>query len=360
MRAACCLAAVLLAAAAAFPAGAQEAGPADGVPFEQAGGRILAIKTLCKQPGRFIGWPSIAQAPNGDLLAVFSGDRSAHISPDGKVQMVRSADGGATWSEPMTVFDTPIDDRDSGIIRTAKGTMLVSWFTGLGGGEWQGHWVIRSDDHGHTWGAPVRTGVTAPHGPIQLQDGRILFAGQRPHESHGETFDVAIQESLDDGRSWRTLAAFPVPEGAPMLSYDECHVAECAGGGLLILFRDCFEPHRIRQSESADGGTTWTPPRTTALHGYPPHVIRLRDNRLLTVYAKRWEPFGQYACLSRDQGATWDTAREIRLAAAWDPDIGYPASVQLDDGTVWTVYYQPEHPGEQPCLVGTHWRPLDE
>ncbi|HQH70243.1 MAG TPA: sialidase family protein, partial [Candidatus Hydrogenedentes bacterium] len=107
MRAACCLAAVLLAAAAAFPAGAQEAGPADGVPFEQAGGRILAIKTLCKQPGRFIGWPSIAQAPNGDLLAVFSGDRSAHISPDGKVQMVRSADGGATWSEPMTVFDTP-------------------------------------------------------------------------------------------------------------------------------------------------------------------------------------------------------------------------------------------------------------
>jgi len=350
----------LIAAAAASPVSAAQATPADGVPAEQAAARILAVKTLCKEPGRFIGWPSIAQAPNGDLLAVFSGDRNAHVSPDGKVQLIRSSDGGETWSAPVTVFDTPIDDRDSGIIRTAKGTMLVSWFTNPGGGEWQGHWVIRSEDNGHTWGNPVRTEVTTPHGPIQLADGRLLFAGQRPHESHSKTFDVAIQESLDDGRSWRTIGTFPVPEGARMLEYDECHVAERANGGLIILFRDCFEPHRIRQSESADGGKTWAAPHVTEMHGYPPHVLRLRDNRLLAVYAKRWEPFGQYACFSRDDGATWDVAREVRLTAAWDSDIGYPASVQLEDGSIWTVCYQPERPGETPCLVGTHWRPLEE
>jgi sialidase-1 len=271
---------------------------------------------------------------------------------------VRSTDGGKTWSEHETIFDTPIDDRDSGIIRTAKGTILVSWFTNPGGGEWQGHWTIRSEDNGHTWGEPVRTEVTTPHGPIQLSDGRILFVGQRPHESHSDTYDVGIQESTDDGRSWQTIGTFPVPEGAKMLSYDECHVAECADKNLIILFRDCFEPHRVRQSKSTDGGRTWAAPHVTEMHGYPPHVIRLRDNRLLTVYAKRWEPFGQYACLSSDGGKTWDVANEVRVAAAWQNDIGYPASVQLDDGSIWTVYYQPDRPGEKPCLMGTHWVPV--
>ncbi|HOZ48569.1 MAG TPA: sialidase family protein [Candidatus Hydrogenedentes bacterium] len=327
-----------------------------GVPKDQALAEILSVQVLCKEPGRYIGWPSIAQTPGGDLLAVFSGDRTAHISPDGKVQMVRSEDGGQTWSAPETVFDSPIDDRDSGIIRTAKGTMLVSWFTNPGGGPWQGHWVIRSTDAGRTWGEPIRTEVTTPHGPTQLSDGRILFVGQRPHESHGKPYDVGIQESADDGQTWQTIGAFPVPEGAHMLSYDECHVVECADGSLVILFRDCNEPHLAHQSESRDGGRTWSAPHTTRMHGYPPHVIRLRNDWLLAVYGKRWEPFGEFACVSTDSGVTWNVEQEAMLATAPNGDLGYPASVQLDDGTIWTVYYQAEQDGETPCLMGTHWR----
>jgi len=329
------------------------------VPEEQSIAAILAIKVLCKEPGRYIGWPSIAQAPNGDLLAVFSGDRTAHISPDGKVQMVRSQDGGDTWSEAVTVFDTPIDDRDSGIIRTAKDTMLVSWFTGPGGGEWQGHWIVRSTDSGRTWSDPVRTEVTTPHGPTQLGDGRILFVGQRPHESHGQPYDVGVLESRDDGRTWQTIGTFPVPEGVHMLTHDECHVVECADGRLVIAFRDCFEPHRMRQAESADGGRTWSEVHVTPVHGYPPHVIRLRNGWLLAVYGKRWPPYGEYACISRDNGETWDVDNEVKLASGPGGDLGYPASAQLDDGTIWTVYYQADQPGEKPCLMGTHWRLRD-
>ena len=317
---------------------------------------IIATQVLCKQPGRYIGWPSIALAPNGDLLAVFSGDRTAHVSPDGKVQMVRSSDGGRTWGEAVTVHDTPIDDRDSGIIRTSKGTMLTSWFTNPGGGPWQGHWVVRSTDNGHTWGEPVRTEVTSPHGPIQLSDGRLLFVGQRPHESHGKPFDVGIQESRDDGLTWQTVGTFPAPAGAPMLSYDEAHVVECADGRLVVLFRDCSEPHHLGQSESADGGKTWAAPRATEVQGLPPHVIRLHNDWLLVTYAKRWAPLGEYACISRDGGASWDAAHEMQLASAPNGDIGYPATVQLPDRTLFTVYYQPEGPDERPCLMGTHWK----
>ena len=33
------------------------------------------------------------------------------------------------WSEPVTINNTPLDDRDAGILQTSKGTLLVTWFT---------------------------------------------------------------------------------------------------------------------------------------------------------------------------------------------------------------------------------------
>ena len=317
---------------------------------------IISTRVICKQPDRYIGWPTIARAPQGDLLVVFSGNRDSHTSRDGKTQMVRSGDEGMSWDGPLTIHDTPLDDRDAGIVQTRNGTMLSSWFTNRGGGEWQGHWTIRSTDNGYTWEDPVRTEVTTPHGPIQLGDGRLLFVGQRPHESHSDDYDVGIQESRDDGRSWQTIGSFPVPDGVPMLTYDECHVVECASGTLVILFRDCYGEHHIRQSQSVDGGYTWSAPHVTPIRGLPPHVIRLHNDWLLVVYGKRWSPFGEFACISKDEGQTWEVESEIELSSAPNGDLGYPASVQLEDRSILTVYYQVDKPGEKPCLMATHWR----
>ena len=286
---------------------------------------------------------------------VFSGDRDSHTSRDGKTQMVRSKDQGMTWGGPVTIHDTPLDDRDAGLIQTRNGTMLSSWFTNRGGGEWQGHWTSRSVDSGSTWEEPVRTEVTTPHGPIQLRNGRLIFVGQRPHESHDNNYDVGIQSSDDDGRSWQTLGTFPVPDNVPMLTYDECHAVECANGKLVILFRDCYGEHQIRQSQSVDGGVTWSQPHMTPIQGYPPHVIRLHNGWLLVVYGKRWLPFGEFACISKDEGETWEVENEIQLSSAPNEDLGYPASVQLEDSSILTVYYQVDKPGEKPCLMGTHW-----
>ena len=49
------------------------------VPEDQPLATIIETKVLCKQPGRYLGWPTIAVAANGDLLVVFSGDRDAHV-----------------------------------------------------------------------------------------------------------------------------------------------------------------------------------------------------------------------------------------------------------------------------------------
>ena len=92
------------------------------------------------------------------------------------------------------------------------------------------------------------------------------------------------------------------------------------------------------------------------MHGYPPHLIRLSNGWLLSAYAKRWPPYGAFACISRDHGKTWDVRREIRLSKAFNGDLGYPASVQLPDDSLWTVYYEVDQTGEKPCFMGTHWR----
>jgi hypothetical protein len=133
-------------------------------------------------------------------------------------------------------------------------------------------------------------------------------------------------------------------------------MAELEDGQLVAMFRDCNGDHALRQSRSADGGRTWSAPRQTPLHGLPPHLLRLNDGALLATYARRWAAYGVYACISRDGGETWDPGREVRLSSAPDGDLGYPASIQLADGSIWTVFYQVHHPGEKTCLMGTHWR----
>jgi len=343
---------------------------------ESAVATILSTKVICKQPGRYIGWPTIAKMRSGELVAVFSGDRDAHVCPWGKTQLVRSTDNGETWTDPVTINNTPLDDRDAGVLETAQGTLLVSWFTSLAFDntkqakwqrhteklgpetreEWLGHWVRRSTDNGKTWGDPIRTNGSAPHGPIELRDGRLLYVGKGSRDDHRA---LTVEESKDDGLTWQLIATVALPDGESIDHYHEPHAVETDTGRLVAMFR--YQPKDsaqsfLRQAESADGGKTWSTAHPTPIWGYPPHVIRLANGWLLVAYGRRRAPYSERACISKDEGETWDVEHEITVADALNGDLGYPASVQLDDGSIFTVYYQIDQPGEKTCLMGTHWR----
>ena len=77
---------------------------------------------------------------------------------------------------------------------------------------------------------------------------------------------------------------------------------------------------------------------------------------MFCAHGRRRPPFGEYACISRDAGRTWDVENEIRLAAATSGDLGYPASTAMADGSILTVYYQIAEEGEKTCLMATRWR----
>src|SRR5947199_10649910 len=89
---------------------------------------VEEVRTISFQPQYYHGWPTVTRRPNGDLVLVVSGGREGHICPFGRVEMMVSHDQGATWSWPQTILDSPSDDRDAGILETAKGTLLATTF----------------------------------------------------------------------------------------------------------------------------------------------------------------------------------------------------------------------------------------
>jgi len=346
-------------------------------------------RVICKEPGDYIGWPTVARKDDGELLAVFSGDREAHWCPYGKTEMVRSRDDGETWSEPETINNTPLDDRDAGAIVLRSGAIVLSWFTSptwdhlerrreRAGDRavdawrrhcdkitedvrqrWLGQWTRRSTDGGVTWEAEVDSIASAPHGPSELSDGRLLYVGTA---KLGGRPALASVESIDEGRSWQVIGEIPVPkEDAEDLTYYEPHSVELTNGRIVCLWR--YHPKQpprddayMRQTESDDGGKTWSVTHPTPMWGYPPHLVRLHQGGLLASYGRRKAPFSQRACISHDGGETWDIESEIVLRDdAADGDLGYPSTLELAPGELLTVYYQIDRPGEKTSLIATRW-----
>jgi len=108
------------------------------------------------------------------------------------------------------------------------------------------------------------------------------------------------------------------------------------------------------QTESSDGGRTWTEPHSIGVWGLPSHLLRLKDGRLLMTYGYRRKPFGNQARLSDDHGRTWSEA--ITISADGDNiDLGYPSTVQLSDGSLLTVWYEKMPKTIRAVLRKAHW-----
>ena len=364
---------------------------------------IAWTKSVCVEPDRYVGWPTVCRLKNGDLVAVFSGDRDGHVCPYGKVQLVRSTDGGETWSEPKTIANGFLDDRDAGVVQLPNGEVVVTWFTSIAfnSSEWLvkqhpeyrrhfeklppelveanlGYYLIRSADNGETWSKPLKLENCdqTPHGPIVLRDGSLLQIGRR---SLGDKFAagknvfgktiISVSRSTDGGRTWNCVCpeipASNSENDVPHM-FHEPHVAELPDGTLVGMVRyhgDDGDPllrkhGHMRITFSKDGGKTWTPMAKTPLLGLPPHLLALPDGRLVCAYGRRVGEygFGVFAAVSDDDGRTWDTANEIMLAPSHNGDLGYPSSTLLADGWILTVFYQQLKPGEKTRLMATKWR----
>jgi sialidase-1 len=333
--------------------------------------KIKSTRVISHRPNHYHGWPTLARRANGELLLVCSGGRESHVCPFGQVELMRSSDGGKTWSFPRVLLDGPIDDRDAGVLETPKGALLATTFTSNAYDErilakgapkkWTvekrtrwlaahnrvpaaarkkelGTWMIRSTDGGVTWGPRYDSLVNSPHGPVNLKDGRVLYAGKNLWR---EKTWIGVCESKDDGQSWQRLAAIPTRKGDDSKNYHELHAVEAANGDLITHIRNHNKKHNREtlQTESRDGGKTWTEPHSIGVWGLPSHMLRLKDGRLMMSYGHRRKPFGNQARLSADHGKSWSEPIIVSGDGAGG-DLGYPSTVQLADGSLVTVWYE--------------------
>jgi hypothetical protein len=301
--------------------------------------------------------------------------------------MLTSDDDGQTWTWPRTLLDGVIDDRDSGVLETAKGTLLVTTFTSLAYepallkasadknwpaeklAAWNaaysrvpadirqkelGVWMIRSTDGGLNWSAKYDCLVSSPHGPIQLADGRLLYAGKdlwRPGER------VGVCESKDDGQSWHWLATIEPRKGDDPTEYHELHAVETGDQRIVVQIRNHNKANEREtlQCESSDGGKSWSAPKSIGVWGLPSHLLKLRDGRLLMSYGHRRAPLGNQARVSTDHGRTWSEPIVLSADGA-SGDLGYPSTVELADGTLLTVWYEAMQGNPNSVLRQAKWR----
>ncbi len=362
--------------------------------------KIHSRQILYDLPGKFGGWPSIARTANGELLVAFSGERKFHVDPYGKTLLVRSSDNGRSWSQPQLINDSPLDDRDAGILVLADGSWLVSLFTSeffatwgaavelFGQQEvaaWQpyierltpelrekylGNFTLISHDQGRSWSDLRPVPVTAPHGPILGPDSELLFLGNQQLAGQAS---IACYASNDQGRSWQQRGILSAAHALEGIYLCEPHLVLLADGRLLGQLRvnaKDVEQRQLMQATSADGGRSWSSVKSTGIWGLPPHLIRHSSGVLLSSYGHRRKPFGQRVALSSDCGQSWTKILSISEVDYRDcqqaedvgeiyyqiPDLGYPATVELDDGSLYSVWYQSRASGAGAMIHGCRWQ----
>ena len=242
-----------------------------------------------RQHERTAGWGTVAKTPDGDLVAAFTGSREAEDDPFGDIRFIRSNTEGRSWSAPVTVADSPLSDRDAGIVALGSGALLVTWRTSAGLdslgtfersgsldlargvlvradapvrvaatgsvaaspadlARWKarqaeftpedlkqhvGFWGALSKDGGKTWSARMPTPVHSPHGPALLRDGRLLYLGRTLID--GKPF-LAAAESKDEGRSWQIVWKQSLHDDE-LLGLRDAHAVQCPDGRIVAVFR---------------------------------------------------------------------------------------------------------------------------
>jgi energy-coupling factor transporter ATP-binding protein EcfA2 len=301
-------------------------------------------------------FPVLIGLRDGSLGAVVRGG-APHIGIKGRLDWIRSTDGGKTWSAPAAIVDSKWDDRNPAMGQMPNGTIAMAYAeaqTYNEKGEWDTkageykHFFVLSNDGGRTWTEkrPLFSGAIRNGSPfgriIVLGDGTALMPiyGDRdpawtgpPAAAEVKSTISGIVRSRDNGETWTDFSVV-APTG-----HNEMSLLALTGKRLLAVVRT--DGGSLDQYESQDAGYTWTGPKPlTEASQHPGDLVRLASGKLLLVWGNRREPLGVGGMVSSDSGATWDYAHRVMLGAtSLSGDCGYPSVVQLADGTMVLMYY---------------------
>lgn len=339
------------------------------------------VMTNTESHHAYFAWPTVAKLQNGRICVGASGYRVEHICPFGKGVLAFSDDNGETYSKPVPVFDTVLDDRDvglcvfgeSGLIATTFNNPLefqrenmpqtqecfdcINAITPEEEEEALGISFRISNDCGETFGRIYKSPVSSPHGPIVLNDGTVLWVGRRlgihnhieAHVINTETGEMTLRGEMGIYKYEEFKDIFFYEPNAIQLPDGRiiCHLrAENEDESLFTLY----------QTISDDNGVTWSKPVQIVRDdsGAPAHIFRHSSGVLISTFSHRSKPYGIWAVFSEDNGETWSD--EFVIAEGKDTDdLGYPSTIQLDNGELITVFYTRENDYVPAVIMQQKW-----
>lgn len=258
--------------------------------------RQCHASTVCVLPGEKVGaaWFGGEHEKAEDVAIWFS---------------VRS---GGVWGEPRKVADVEGVPCWNPVLFAEGERLLLFYKVGKEIPRWQ-TFVKESQDWGETWSdaRELVPGDQGGRGPvknkcIRLQDGAILA----PASTEENGWECFVDRSEDGGKTWRRSGNVPFDREMfsgsgmiqPTLWQDE-------RGTVHMLMRS--SEGAIYQSDSADGGRSWSKARKTALpnNNCGIDLARLSDGRLVLVYnpvSGNWAARSPIAfTVSEDNGRSW-------------------------------------------------------
>lgn len=339
----------------------------------------------------YFGWPTVARLQNGRIAVAASGFRLRHVCPFGKTVIAYSEDEGETYTRPAPVIDTVLDDRDGGIVPFGKSGVIVTSFNNMTAFQRQcadsaydngyldsvkpeeeaaalGATFRISQDCGVTFGPIYKSPVTSPHGPLELPDGTLLWVGRTfsPQDEQKKDMECvqAHKMNLDGTMEYVGRIDNIDIDGKEPLSC-EPHAIVLPDGRILVhirvqmgdLIKEEDSMFTVYQSESADNGKTWSKPKPilSPKGGSPAHLFRHSSGMLISTYGYRLAPEGVKVMFSEDNGATWDTGYDLYVNGL-NPDLGYPSTIELSDGSLLTVFYAHPAPDTPAVIMQQRWR----
>ena len=334
----------------------------------------------------------VVECPNGDLLVCWfhgSGERTAD---DVKVEGARLRKGAKTWSPRFTMADTPnYPDTNCTMFIDPQGRLWLLWPTILantwesalmkykiasryqqdGPPQWEVSEVLHvtpGDDFAQAVNAQMdeweKTSPLSPEAPKETLQAYIKRMRQlasdklarrlgwmtRAHPFvldgkrlivplYSDGFSFSLMAITDDwGKSWRV--SNPLIGGGNI----QPSIVRRKDGSLYTLMRDNGPaPKRLHQSESRDGGLTWSPVTDSALPnpGAGAEIINLRSGKWALIYNDTERDRNQLAvALSDDEGQTWKWKRYLEQDPP-GPEAGrfhYPSLIQARDGSLHATY----------------------
>lgn len=301
----------------------------------------------------FQGIPSLAVTNDRNVWAVWYTGGTTECA-ENYILVVRSRDGGATWSEPIFAVDMegPVRLYDPSMWQDPEGKLWVFWAQGWT--WWDGRagvWAMTSknpNDDTPAWSEPFRIcdGIMmgkpfvdsrgAWHLPVSIWN--VPTSVGIPQ---GAFFPVEGRSgakcwtSVDQGKTWRCSGSAFVPREIAV--FDEHSIVEKKDGTFWALVRT----KGIGEAFSSDGGVTWTEckPCENLRHTSARFFLRrlASGNLILVKHGKPMEDCGRSrltAYISRDDGATWEGG----LLLDERNGVSYPDGDQTPDGTIFVVY----------------------